>query len=799
MNQHLRYICLSILFFLIGITGVLAAGSLSVKGRITEQDNKTPVSYANVYLPAIGTGTQSDENGYYELTGLQPGFYQVKVSCLGYQSYLSYQFRLSTTDYTLDVSLEKDAIQLKEINVSAPTFRKNPEAPLSLQVISLKEIEKIPGANRDISKVISSFAGVATSSEIHRNDILVRGGGPSENKFYLDGIEIPNINHFATQGASGGPVGIINADLLREVDFYSGAFPVARENGVSSVLDFKLKDGSEEKRTYKFTLGASEAGISSNGPLGDKTTYQVSVRYSYLQFLFSVLNLPFLPQYIDGQFKVKTRFNSANELTILGIGAIDDSKLNDDVDPNDEDRFQIYQTLPEYKQKTYTVGAVYKHYAGNHTQLITLSNSLLRNGASKYKDNDRENPDKLRLKYHSDEAQTRIRFENTSRLNQFRLVMGVSAEYATYTNRTLNNTYRNDAIEQINYHTFLDIWKYAAFTSVSFRSENKKLDLSAGLRIDGNSYSNAMSNPFKQFAPRASLSYNLAGPFYLNANAGRYFQLPLYTAMGYKDAKGTLVNKATLRYFRSDQVAGGLEFRPSDALKVNGDFFYKWFAHGASSLQDSIPVSSQGNDFGVIGNEAVISDSKGKAYGFELSAKWILMQKISLLTSYTFVRSLVFDKRKSEYVSATWDNRNLFTGTLLYSPARSWDVGIKFRYMGGMPYTPVDTEKSALVESWNTLNESVKDYSEFNSLRLKAFTQFDIRVEKTFFWKKFMLDLYLDIQNLLNHKSDSPAKYISTGVIENPDAPLKEQRYRMKWLQNEGGTILPTVGVIFEF
>lgn len=799
MNRHFSTLYL-IIFLFFGATELLfCAPNLSVKGKVTEIDGKTPIPFANIFIPSLNQGTQTDEAGEYVLSGLEPGFYQVRVSCIGFITWLSYQFRLSTTDYTLNVSLEKSSVELSEINVSAPAFRKNPEAPLSLQIITLKEIEKIPGANRDISKVISSFAGVATSSQGYRNDLFVRGGGPSENKFYLDGVEIPNINHFATQGASGGPVGILNADLLREVEFYSGGFPAARENGVSSILDFKMKDGSEEHRTYKFTLGASEAGISSNGPIGSKTTYQVSVRYSYLQFLFSVLKLPFLPQYIDGQFKIKTRFNANHELSVLGIGAVDDMKLNDDVDPNDEERYQLYQVLPEYKQKTYTLGAIYKHYAGNHVQSVIVSNSLLRNSSLKYRDNDSSDPNNLRLDYKSDEAQTRLRFENKSNLERIQITAGVSGEYASYTNTTLNNTFRNDAPEIINYHTFLGVWKYAAFGSVSYRSENDKLNMSAGLRIDGNDYSSLMNNPFKQFAPRLSASYNFFGPFYLNANAGRYYQMPFYTAMGYKDSDGDLVNKSTLRYFRSDQIAAGIEYRPTDILKINTDFFYKWFAHGALSINDSIPLSSQGGDFGVIGNEAVASTSKGKAYGLEVSAKWILMQKFTLLSSYTFAISRVFDERKREYVSSSWDNRNLFTATLLYSPTKSWDIGMKFRYMGGMPYTPVDTESSSLVESWNTLHESVEDYSKFNTLRMKAFTQLDIRIEKTFYWKKMMLDLYVDIQNLLNYKTKGPADYISTGIIENPEAPVAEQRYRMKWIENESGTVLPTIGIIFEF
>ena len=170
--------------------------------------------------------------------------------------------------------------------------------------IGIQDIEKSPGANRDISKVIQSFPGVA-STPVQRNDIIVRGGGPSENSFYLDGIEIPNINHFATQGASGGPVGIINVDFIREVDFFSGAFPANRGDALSSVLEFKQKDGNKEKLETQGTLGASEVALTFDGPIGEKTSFIFSARRSYLQILFSVLELPFLPTYNDAQFKIK--------------------------------------------------------------------------------------------------------------------------------------------------------------------------------------------------------------------------------------------------------------------------------------------------------------------------------------------------------------------------------------------------------------------------------------------------------------------------------------------------------------
>lgn len=124
-----------------------------------------------------------------------------------------------------------------------------------MQIIGLGEIEKSPGGNRDISRIVRSYPGVSFSPIGYRNDLIVRGGSPSENRFYMDGIEIPNINHFATQGASGGPVSILNADLIREVQFYTGAFPVNKAGALSSVMDIRLRDGDVADNSFKATLG----------------------------------------------------------------------------------------------------------------------------------------------------------------------------------------------------------------------------------------------------------------------------------------------------------------------------------------------------------------------------------------------------------------------------------------------------------------------------------------------------------------------------------------------------------------
>ena len=311
-------------------------GTYSVSGRVIDRLSRRPVAYAAVVLAGQERkGASTDSLGRFRIERVEPGIWRLAVSSVGYKSVTTPEYMMSAATPFIEVELEEDAERLEAVTVRPSPFRATVESPVSLKVIGLQEIEKSPGSNRDVSRIVRSYPGVAFSPVGYRNDLIVRGGGPAENKFYMDGIEIPNINHFATQGATGGPVSIVNADLVREISFYTGAFPADRAGALSSVLDFKLRDGNAEKQTFKATLGASEVGVSGSGHIGRKTTYLFSVRQSYLQLLFKMLGLPFLPNYIDGQVKVKTRLSERDELTVLALAGFDNMKLN--VDEKGED------------------------------------------------------------------------------------------------------------------------------------------------------------------------------------------------------------------------------------------------------------------------------------------------------------------------------------------------------------------------------------------------------------------------------------------------------------------------------
>lgn len=771
------------------------AAEYQIKGVVIDRSTRQPLEFVNVLVVGLGIGASTDANGNFLITQVPPGIYRLQASFLGYKTELTPEYRVNHVTPYVQIELEEENASLNEVVVTASPFQKVPESPVSLRVIGLQEIEKAPGANRDISKVVQNYPGVAFSPIGYRNDLIVRGGGPSENRFYLDGVEIPNINHFSTQGASGGPVGLIDADLIRSVKFYSGAFPADKGNALSSVLDFSLRDGDMERNSLKATLGASEVSLSSNGHIGNKTSYLVSVRQSYLQALFKILGLPFLPAYTDASFKIKTRFDSHNELTLLGLGGIDRMKLNLGIEG--EDAEYMFSYLPEINQETYTVGGVYRHYSQRHVQAIVLSQSYLNNRNVKYRDNDESSEENLTLRLGSIEQETKLRMENTSSWSVWKVKAGFDLNYSRYKSNEYRKVFAN-ALREYDYHTDLSLWRWGMFASVDYAAPDKSFTASMGVRTDGNNYSDKMKELWRQLSPRLSVSYRLVEGLTLSGHVGLYYQLPSYTALGFKGEEGEYVNRH-LDYISVSQESLGLSWTPNENMELSVEGFYKLYGHMPFSLSDQIPLSCKGNDYGTIGNEALSSEAKGRSYGVELMFKWLLTQKLNLSSSLTIFKSEFKDGEQGSYVPSAWDNRFILNMSGTYNFPKHWSLGAKVSCIGGSPYTPYDVEKSSLVEAWNVQGRAYYDYSRYNQERLPVFGQLDVRVDKTFYLKKCMLGFYLDIQNITASKLRQPDALMSTGQIENPSAPLSEQRYVMKSIRQESGTLLPTLGITFEY
>src|SRR5258708_29427933 len=256
-----------------------------IKGRIFNPFSNEPLPFANIQLQGTHLFTLSDSAGNYSIKKVTTGLYNLVASSVGYKTKIVFEIQVDNLKPALvDIPMENTADTIRQVEITARTD-KSIESPLSSKTIGVNEIQRNPGGNRDISKVIQSLPGAGISAGF-RNDIIIRGGAPTENRFYIDDIEIPVINHFATQRASGGPVGIINANFLKNLNYYSVTFTAARGNMLSSLLDFKFKDGRNDHWVAAFTGGSSDLGLRAEGPVSAKSTLLLSVRRSYLQFLF---------------------------------------------------------------------------------------------------------------------------------------------------------------------------------------------------------------------------------------------------------------------------------------------------------------------------------------------------------------------------------------------------------------------------------------------------------------------------------------------------------------------------------
>ncbi|MDD2570811.1 MAG: TonB-dependent receptor [Bacteroidales bacterium] len=789
-----------VFLFLIAGQPLLGQNSSKIEGKVLDALSNEPLPFVNIILKGTNIGTTSDLDGNFRFTGLAPGFVTLQSTFVGYEMGLSPEIQLTNANTSyVEIKMTSRDTEIQEVVIKASPFRRTEESPVSLTRIGVSEIETNPGSNRDISKVIRSFPGVGSGASF-RSDIIVRGGGPSESRFYLDGMEIPNINHFATQGSSGGPAGILNADLLSGVNFYSGAFPANRGNALSGVFEFTQTDGNPDKFRLRGTLGASELSLTVDGPIGNNSTLIFSARRSYLKFLFSLIELPFLPTFTDYQMKYKIKLSPKDELSIISIGALDEFALNLNIkDPSAMQEY-ILTNIPVNEQWSYAIGAVYKHFRQNSFQTIVLSRNMLNNASYKYPDNDESKPKSL--DYNSQEIENKFRFENNTRLGEFKLIYGLSGEYAKYNNQTQQQIFVGGMLREISYDSDIDLFKWGAFGQVSKSFFNSRLTGSFGLRMDANDYSKSMSNMLEQTSPRFSLSYALSDQWTINANTGRYFQLPAYTTLGYENRDGVLINRENdLKYIRSDHFIAGIQYQPKDYLLTSLEGFYKTYNNYPFSVRDSLSLATKGADFGVIGDEEVRSTGAGRSFGFEILNRTKLEEslKLNIIFSYTFVISQ-FEDLEGDYISTNWDNKHILNVTVFKGFARNWSAGLKWRFLGGTPYTPYDLDNSSYKTAWDATGRALLDYSQLNSLRLAPFHQLDLRVDKRFYFENWSLMAYIDIQNAYNFKGEQP-DYIIRDKDENGNYILLDGglRYQLSRVSSLAGTVLPSIGIMIQF
>lgn len=814
----------SILFLLTFLSAALTAQNTGIiTGSVRDKLTQEALIGAAIRLEGTNLGVVTDIDGNFRLAGIPPKSYNVVASYVGYGTQTKFNVVVNTGNANqLNFELEPEGTTLGEVEVTINRSVRiaSAETPLSIQNVSVEEIKSNPGGNFDISRVVQALpgvGGVAGTGGGFRNDLIIRGGGPSENVFYLDGVEIPIINHFTTQGAAGGPAGILNVSFIEDATLASSAFNARYDNTLSSVLQFRQKDGNPGRVQGNVRVGASETALTLEGPLGKKngnTTFLASARRSYLQFLFEALGLPIRPDYWDFQYKVTHKINAKTTFTALGVGAIDDFYFEAPKDATPENLY-ILSSVPGVNQWNYTQGFTLKRLITNGFWNLTFSRNMLDNQLDQFTDNNdgkQKDESKRVLGIKSQEIENKLRFDFNRYSGNWKFSAGAMAQYVKYNNNAYTRI-RAEILDSLGniiqpaiesrFSTAIDFIKFGVFGQVNRTFLNDRLGISAGVRLDGNTFTDDGANPLNTISPRVSVSYALASKWKLNASVGRYYKMPLYTVLGYRDESNELVNKDQ-PYLRSDHYVAGLEFVPTKVLRLTLEGFYKKYADYPVSAFSGISLANQGGGFGILGNEKVLAVGNGEAYGMELFAQQKLNKNLYFTGSYTLFWSR-FSNLNGEVIASAWDNRHLLSLLAGYKFGKNWEFGVKYRWQGGVPYTPLDLEASQ--RNYATLGTGVQDYTRLNAIRLGAFNQMDIRIDKKWNFRRWTLDLFLDVQNVLNAVNPAPPQYTfqrtpdGSAFLTTDGQPLRADGSNAipLLLENTEGSLLPSIGIVVEF
>ena len=785
--------------FLLANFALAQSGSINI--NVYDEFSKKPLE---VSIKILNTEKEIKGNGNIQISELNPGSYTFEISTDNYETgYLNDINIVPNQNLTFSVGLQKASQKIEEVTIRRKAYKTTAESPISLRNITSEEVQKNAGANRDVSKAVLSFPGVGTTSSF-RNDLFIRGGASGENKFYIDGIEVPVINHFQTQGASGGPRGIITVDFIKDVDFYSGAFPAKRNGALSSLFEFNLKQARKDKIGYKAILGLDDMQLMADGPLSKDQSWTglFSVRKSNLQLLFNAIGLPFLPSYYDATFKVSKKFKSGDELYFIGLGAIDKFKFNEDADPTPSN-ISLIERLPNSPQWNYTIGAGYRHLTERGNWLFTLSRNTLDNQSTKYLKNI-ETPENLLFDYHSQEIENKVRIDRNLNLNNIQLSYGTNVNFSEYTNQSLINSVSQNGINQDVLNSKLSLMQYGYYIQASTKLLDNLLTLSGGVRMDGSDYSKNTENPFEQISPRLSINYKFAPQFAFNFNTGIYYQLPAYPALGYIQGND-YINRETLKYIKNSHLVAGFEYNGNHQLRITLEGYYKKYNRYPFSLRNQISIANIGGDFGVVGNEPLDSRGNGETYGIEILAQKRTLNDFYGIVSYTYGHSK-FSDANGDLLPSSWDSRHILSLSAGKYFAKNWNIGARFRLQSGLPETPYDLNRSALVNIWNITNGPVNNYRYLNSLRGNVAHQLDVRAEKKWNFKKWQLSAYVDVVNIYGSKNPSALAVVNlqrdannNAIILNPNAPQEQQQYILNQEKQDNNTPLPYFGLIFEF
>ena len=786
MPIKIKYISFFFIF-LIASSFSFAQVKTSIRGNVVDEKG-APIFAASIYLNN-SQGTFSEEDGTFQITNVVPGSYNLTASFVGFDSQTKFNIIIkSKGNRSFNFILIESSESLEEVVVSNKnTISRPKETPLSTQSLSAVEIATYPGGNNDVVQVAQSLPGVSPSVGGFRNDLIIRGGAPNETVYYLDGVEVPNINHFATQGSAGGPVGLLNVSFINDVTLSTSAFGSQYDNPLSGVLQFKQRDGNKERFNTNIRVSATDAAFTFEGPLfknkkkKSNTSFLLSVRRSYLQALFKLIGLPIRPDYWDYQYKLSYQIDKYNNLYFIGLGSVDDFTVEAPED-YDEEAQAVLEQAPFIKQKTNSIGVTWRKRFkdGSGYMESTLSNNRLENIFTNYLDP--ENETGIIFRNDAIESETKLRHQLTKFLNDWKITAGFNLQHSFYTNNTTNNA------DAIFYTSEINFMKYGFFTNATRSFFDEKFDISVGFRMDDDSFTTS-SGLVSNFSPRLSLSYEFLEDWRISATTGRYFKIAPYTILGFRDSNGILSNKDS-DYTQSEHYVIGLQHYLNPAASVSLEGFYKKYSNYPVSVLDQISLANKGADFEVLGNEDVETIGNGRSYGLEFQYQQKLLNNFYSIFSYTYFFSEFTGFETDIYTPSVWDSRHLISFVGGYKLKKNWEISSRYRFAGQTPYVP--TNLDATLASYP---EIILDYTRLGEEKLATFSQLDIRVDKKWNYNKYSLNIFFEVQNVLGQSIPRPNEYgLSRDMNGNLNNPLS-----LSQINQDTSTSIPSIGIVVDF
>ena len=744
---------------------IIVAQELSgeIYGKVLDHSTKEPIPFASIQLLNTDLGTQSDIMGDFTLKNLQPQAYQIRVSAIGYSTEVKTDIRVNTAKPTkIEFALKESVLELEGVTITSDYFMKDPFETNSIASFSYEEIRRAPGGFEDVVRALSVVPGVA-QADAGRNDLIVRGGAPSENLYLIDGIPVPNINHFGTQGATGGPLSFINLDFVEGTTFSTGGFPVLYGDKLSSVLQINLREGRKDKLGGKATISASQFGFNLEGPVTKNSSFLFSARRSYLDFIFKAAGFGFVPEYYDLLSKFAATIDSKSSLSFLFISAFDNVKYFNDSEEKRYDNSTVlgsdqiqYATALQYKRLInngfYTLSVSRNFVDYNTSQRDSLLNPVFLN-----KSREGENVIKLDLIF------------KTSKLTELNL--GAEAKVVKFNADIFFPPFRTTFGETLPLNSLATnkmYYKYAAYLNYN-QMLLQRFVVNLGMRLD---YFDAL-NTKEYISPRFSFSYMLSPLTNINFSSGIFRQFPSYIWLS-----GDPLNK-NLKAIQVNQYVFGFDHRLQEDLLFKNEFYYKVYSNYPTSLiRPYLSLANTGagfagseDNFSAFGLEPLVSKGEGFSRGIELS----LQKKSSGLGHYGII-SLTYNESKFTPLDGvqrygSFDQRWLFnlSGGFIFS--NSLETSFKFRYASGKPSTPFNSDGTQTIAN-------------YNSTRLAPLHSLDLRIDKRWFFEKVTLITYLDLQNIYNNKNGGYVRW--------------DQREK-KVIKNESIGILPTIGINLEF